>query len=68
MVASDANTHNPPVVYSRTDDTEKKITVAEAERLMLWPAGVTDGSSGGDRWVHGPGLGLIMDIGSFICI
>ena len=43
IVASDANTHNPPVVYIRTGDTEKKITVAEAERLMLWPAGVTDG-------------------------
>ena len=42
-MASDANTHNPPVVYSRANDTEKKISVAEAERLMLWPAGVTDG-------------------------
>ena len=43
IVASNTNTHNPPVVNSRADDTEKKIAVAEAERLMLWPAGVTDG-------------------------
>ena len=42
-MASDANTHNPPVVNSRADDTEKRIPVAEAERLMLWPAGVTYG-------------------------
>ena len=43
IVASDANTHNPPVVHSRANNAEKKISVAEAERLMLWPAGVTDG-------------------------
>ena len=43
IVAGDASTHNPPVVYSRASDTEKKISVAEAERLMLRPAGVTDG-------------------------
>ena len=35
IVASDAITHNPPVVHISADDSEKKITVAEAERLML---------------------------------
>ena len=36
IVASDANTHNPSVVYSRANDAEKRISVAEAERLMLY--------------------------------
>jgi hypothetical protein len=43
IVVSDANTHSPPVVYSRANDAERRIAVVEAERLMLWPAGVTDG-------------------------
>ena len=31
------------MVYSRANGAEKRISVADAERLMLWPAGVTDG-------------------------
>ena len=50
IVASDANTHNPPTVFSRKDNAERMITVAEAEQLLLWPQGVTDG--GDARFGH----------------
>ena len=43
IVASDANTHNPPTVFSRKDDTERMITVVEAEQLLLYLRGITDG-------------------------
>ena len=42
-MASDGNTHNPPTVFSRKDDTERMITVAEAEQLLLYPRNITDG-------------------------
>ena len=35
IVASDANTHNPATVFSRKNNTERLITVAEAESLLL---------------------------------
>ena len=43
ILASDSNMHNPPVVTLRRDETERMITVGEAESLMLWPKGVADG-------------------------
>ena len=43
IVASDGNTHNPPTVFSRKDDTERMITVAEAEQLLLYPRNITNG-------------------------
>ena len=55
IVASDANTHSPPTVFSRKDNTERMTTVAEAEQLLLWPQGVTDGGDarfGHDRATH----------------
>ena len=42
-MASDGNTHNPPTVFSRKDDTERMITVAEAEQLLLYPRDITNG-------------------------
>ena len=50
IVASDGNTHTPPTVFSRKNNTERLITVAEAEQLLLWPQGVTDG--GDSRFGH----------------
>ena len=34
---------NPPVLTLRRDETERMIKVGDAESLMLWPQGVTDG-------------------------
>ena len=47
IVASDAkiNTHNPATVLSRKNNTERLVTVAEAESLLLWPRGVTNGGT-----------------------
>ena len=45
IVASDANTHNPATVFSRKDNTERLVTVAEAESLLLWPRRVTNGGT-----------------------
>ena len=45
IVASDANTHNPATVFSRKNNAERLITVAEAESLLLWPRNVTNGGT-----------------------
>ena len=42
-MASNGNTHNPPTVFSRKDDTERMISVAEAEQLLLYPRNITNG-------------------------
>ena len=47
IVASDMNTHNPPVLHSRYDDKMRYIKVSEAEPLQGWPRNITNGCVAG---------------------
>ena len=45
IVASDTNTHNPPIVHMRDNDQQRYLKVVEAEALQGWPHAISNGGS-----------------------
>ena len=45
IVASDTNTHNPPILHLRANDQQRYLKVVEAEALQGWPRAISNGGS-----------------------